>query len=444
MADQHLSANNTSDIERPPITEDEGENHHQSFDGHLMLRVPEVLRVNKRNLDDHYAPKIVSIGPYYHGLPELRKAEELKHEVLELSVSRSSKQLLYRRISEVIDQIRNCYVGVSRDRYGDEELAEMMLLDASFALCLIDSKTRDGENGELVHRNLGIAAMPFVFNDLILFENQIPLMVISLLYELTRGAASNLIYELRRFIAFVNNWPIEKIPVEGERLPFHLLDAFYQLFVKDVDDAEEEPSNRRQRRTWRRENPNKFWDYNRQSRSVTDLKAKGIHFKPSSYCFKDIKFKSYTFYGQLQLPVLSFDANSRLILVQSIAYEMSLGRDINFIVLCYVNFMKSLIVKSEDVKELREKKILISDLDSDEQIVEAIKGIDTHSFGTDSIFYEVKNQIAKHCSSEAKTWIAELIHTYFRSPWTSIALFAATFLLCLTFLQTYYTINPRK
>ncbi|CAA2997465.1 Hypothetical predicted protein [Olea europaea subsp. europaea] len=126
-----------------------------------------------------------------------------------------------------------------------------------------------------------------------------------------------------------------------------------------------------------------------------------------------------------------------------IAYEASPESDTGIPIICYVNFLKSLIVKSEDVKELREKKILFSTLDSDEQVVEVIKEIDTSGLDNYYIFDDVKMRIEKHCSSKAKTWIAELIHTYFRNPWTFIALLAATFLLCLTFLQTYYTVNPK-
>ncbi|CAA3000725.1 Hypothetical predicted protein [Olea europaea subsp. europaea] len=127
MEDQHPSANNTRDTEcKIPITD-----HHQYFDGCRIHRVPYLMRFNK---EDYCATKTVSFGPYYHGLPVLRMAEELKRKVLEDFVSSSCKELFCSQISEVIDQIRNCYVGVSRDEYDDGPLAEMMLQDASFAI----------------------------------------------------------------------------------------------------------------------------------------------------------------------------------------------------------------------------------------------------------------------------------------------------------------------
>ncbi|CAA3028964.1 Hypothetical predicted protein [Olea europaea subsp. europaea] len=94
------------------------------------------MRFKKHNEEDYFTPKMVSFGPYYHGLPELGMAKEFKHEVLTMFVSSSGnyKQFFYCQIIEVIDQIRNCYVEVSRVAYDDGALAEMILLDASFAI----------------------------------------------------------------------------------------------------------------------------------------------------------------------------------------------------------------------------------------------------------------------------------------------------------------------
>ncbi|XP_022883215.1 UPF0481 protein At3g47200-like [Olea europaea var. sylvestris] len=384
MADPNLPANNASDTKRQNCQ---------------MRTVPELVRFNKHTKEDYYTPKMVSFGPYYHGLPELRIAEELKRKVLEEFVSSTCIKSLENQILGVIDQIRNRYVGVSKIAYDDKELAEMMLLDASFAIYIMKIELGCSETFEHSRWHLGIAATPCLSEDLILFNNQIPLLVIKLLCDLMHGSRCTLIYDFLSFFIFRKKELIRRIPGEDEWQPLHLLDASYQLLVKHGNETTQENSN----------------EYDRQSLSVTALKAKGIHFKPSSYSLKDIKFESFKFYGQLQLPIFFFNANSKLRFTQMIEHEMTLEEEYDFTFLCYVNFMKSLIVKSEDVKELREKKILFSDLDSDEQIVEVIKGIDTHRLGTDFLFDEEKKKIVKHCSSKAKTCIAELFHTHFRS-----------------------------
>ncbi|KAK4432067.1 hypothetical protein Salat_0968800 [Sesamum alatum] len=127
-----------------------------------------------------------------------------------------------------------------------------------------------------------------------------------------------------------------------------------------------------------------------------------------------------------------------------IAFEMSTETDYECYVIAYVNFMKSLIETTGDVKELREKGIMVSHLRSDDQMVRMFKQIDTYGVDHWGLFQDVTTRIDDHCNSKAKTWMADLIHTYFRTPCTAIALLAAGFLLCFTFLQTFYTIHPMK
>lgn len=74
---------------------------------------------------------------------------------------------------------------------------------------------------------------------------------------------------------------------------------------------------------------------------------------------------------------LLFNIHPKLFFTHMIAYEASSESNIDIIITCFVNFLKWLTVKREDLKELREKKIFFSTLDSEEKIVEVIKEIDT-------------------------------------------------------------------
>ncbi|XP_022883207.1 UPF0481 protein At3g47200-like [Olea europaea var. sylvestris] len=447
MEDQHPSANNTRD------TEGEGEDQYSP----RMHRVPELVRFNKHNEEDYYAPKMVSFGPYYHGLKEFGMAEKFEHEVLKMFVSSSgkSKESCHCQIFKVIDKIRNCYVGVSRDAYDDRTLAEMILLDASFAIYLMKISAGDFKKYYHFCQHLGRALLKFAFQDLCLLDNQIPLWVIELLTNLIYGNEEEgpmLISEFLSYYALQSNFTIS-ITGEDKKKPLHLVAALHQLLV-ELDNEGEKPSSYCLKNInfkfkclwwpWKNENPYALWVHDAQPRPVTDLKAKGIHFKRSSYDLKNIKFRSYKFYGQLQLPVWHVDAVSKQLHTQLIAYEALQESNVGMPIICNVNFLKSLIVKSEDVKELREKKILINGFDNDEQVVEVIKGINTWGLHDTTNVDDVRVCIEKHCSSKAKTWIAELINTYFRSPWTFTALVAANLFLCLTFLQTYYTMNLPK
>ncbi|XP_047974392.1 putative UPF0481 protein At3g02645 [Salvia hispanica] len=235
-------------------------------------------------------------------------------------------------------------------------------------------------------------------------------------------------------IAFYGDYNMTQLPWTEEEEPLHLLEALRRTSLRLVQTQQ---------------NSTLFWQlikkYNQSSkkltppfrsvtdlianvasvlpvfdspfRSVTDLIAKGIHLRKSSHCLTDISFFSYGLFAQLHLPFFFVSDESKVFFSNLIAFEMSPVTATDYGVTSYFNFMKTLINNAKDVKVLREKGILISALASDEQM-----------------------RINEHC----KTWMADLFNTNFQSPWTVMALLAATFLLCLTFLQTYYTINPRN
>ncbi|KAI3448831.1 hypothetical protein Pfo_005496 [Paulownia fortunei] len=174
-------------------------------------------------------------------------------------------------------------------------------------------------------------------------------------------------------------------------------------------------------------------------RSATDLKAKGIHFKPSStQSLKDVKFKSKFIYAQLELPTWGVSIYTKVFFLNMIAFELSPNNPNMGEVTSYINLMKSLIESPADVKELREKKILYNMLGSDEEVLNVYKDINTYGAYNPQIFHVVKEKIQAHYNSKPKTWIAELIHTHFRTPWTIIALLAAMTLLALASVQVHY------
>ncbi|KAG8363660.1 hypothetical protein BUALT_Bualt19G0045600 [Buddleja alternifolia] len=185
--------------------------------------------------------------------------------------------------------------------------------------------------------------------------------------------------------------------------------------------------------------------YYHSFRSVTDLKAKGIHFRPSpTESLMDVKFTSNFLYAQVQLPFWCVSVNSKVFFLNIIAFEFSPNNLTCCEVTAYMHFMKSLIERPEDVKELREKRILITMLGSDEEVLSVYKEINTYWGFNDHIYHDVKEKIQSHYNSKRKTWIAELIHTYFRSPWTILTFLAAFTLLCLSSLQTCYTVYPKS
>ncbi|KAH6758068.1 hypothetical protein C2S52_023079 [Perilla frutescens var. hirtella] len=440
----------------------------------VLHRVPPRLREKNKKA---YDPCVVSLGPYHHGQPQFREFEELKDELVNIMLKADHRRHLFRaNILERIEDIRHFYGGLSRDEYDDEALAEMMLRDACIVLYIVEmcagneevEENRKLEKAMFVFRRLGMFHWYVMAVDVVYkLENQIPWWLINSLIKSAydghnKEEGEALILRFLSFRTSGDSTKLKQLPwyqVRDEYCPLHLLEAIRITNLVnpevpkinnllDLDRYGEEKATFKCCKWWRRKSyaPAAIAGRRLPFRSVTELKAKGIHFKPSSNFLLDIRFDSYYFFAVLHLPVIAVSKEDGITFSNMVALEMSPGTPCtDMMVTSYLGLMKSMIEDSKDVKALQEKGIIESFVGESEEIVRMFKEIDSHGMESiGGVFDVMKMRINEHCNSKAKTWIAELINTNFRSPWTAIALFAAAFLLCLTFLQTYFTINPRK
>ncbi|PIN16409.1 hypothetical protein CDL12_10936 [Handroanthus impetiginosus] len=393
---------------------------------------------------------VVSIGPYHHGKPELQNCYE-----------------------------RNCIKS-----YSDDELVRMMLLDACFIIIYIETSCIEGRpqsahekmiasNADNMFQKLGISIMSTVLRDMFLLENQIPLQIIKLLLEsryngnqlgeeLLHSDCQHRHMNLLTASLFEDFQAKRKLPPGHHQEELYLHEAFRRLVIfgfvhetketclgfinrkffycfeaeertvgdSNIDsdsDVESGVSSLGKSRFQSRmnyltagasgklfKNVHNEGDNARSDKlkfvnlfhSVTDLKPASIRFKPNqTLSLKDVTFESYCIFGKLQLPFWFVSTHTKVFFMNMIAYQFNPGkfRPDKFFVTAHINLMKSLIVRPEDAKEL--------------------------------------HKIQAHCNGKAKRWIPELINTYFRSPWSFIALVATTYFLVLTTLQTIYTMK---
>lgn len=156
--------------------------------GHArMHKVSPQLLMNKvqyKNEPSVYNPISVSLGPYHHGKEEFHRAEEFKYLCLHRCADGDDqhKDHLYELVLEKVNEIRDCYAEVSvLNRYGDNDLAQMMLLDACFIINFMLMSQSD-DIAKDSYNCLGVAAaLPFAARDIMLLENQIPFFVLKLL-----------------------------------------------------------------------------------------------------------------------------------------------------------------------------------------------------------------------------------------------------------------------
>ncbi|RVW83095.1 hypothetical protein CK203_040754 [Vitis vinifera] len=98
-------------------------------------KVPQMLR-GTQDFKKFYEPRLISIGPYHHGKPHLHAGEIIKRLCARkfLADSEQDMDALYTKIQSNIEAVRTCYDMISTNKYDDEKLARMMLLDGCFLL----------------------------------------------------------------------------------------------------------------------------------------------------------------------------------------------------------------------------------------------------------------------------------------------------------------------
>ena len=425
-------------------------------------KVPPMLRNNERT-KDYYDPKLISFGPYHHGKDELQATQKIKTKVMRNFILEHGKTIedLYIKVRKLNAHARSCYVDGSTNWYSDEEFALMMLQDGCFILFFIECRTSVHQNnGEWLTRrkfdnllmiyDLGIFELRNLYRDIMLLENQIPFKVLNVLMRnIYRGDEG-----LEMIESFLNWIYWGKNQKEGTRdeyneEPVHLLGLLKTVISKVGDHIETVLENEDVAMT----------SYIQSFGSVSDLQANGINFKPinsisllsallkekpKSLSVRDVDYKSGFFTGELKLPPMILTSDSVVNYTNLIAFEMRARTD--FTVISYISFMNSLIESPVDVKVLRSNRIIPRSMSSDEEVFNMLKEISTTNLPQNwSIYQGVRQGMERHNNNKTKIWIAELRHKYFSQPWSVINfVFALIVALTLSFVQTFYTINPRK
>ncbi|KAL0006813.1 hypothetical protein SO802_008315 [Lithocarpus litseifolius] len=424
-------------------------------------KVPLRLRKNPRS-KDYFDPTVISFGPYHHGKRELQEIETIKTEAMLKFIKESGKSFpeFYYKVREMNHFTRACYVDCSKEKYCDDSFALIMLRDGCLISYLLDNLVHESwaKVLELFVNYGSFLGYASVIRDMLLLENQIPLAILELLMSLRYNDKQDVPKMIKQFIYQVF-WSVspEDVPEQRNEGPqdYFPLQCIQKEFSKDV---------------YRKKEPTLcfkfrycFWnpfantsekehdpadDYP-SYRSLSELKAKGIHFKPinsslRSISFSDIEFIPGFFSAQLKLPPLILDYDRIILWNNLVAFELSGAGQANMVITSYINFLKALIANPDDVKELRSKRILLNYVGNDEEMFKFFKEISTGSFQDSSIYRNIRENIEKHFRSKTRTWVAEIIYIYFRNPWSALGLFAAIAVVVLSFVQTYFTIHPAK
>ena len=434
-----------------------------------------LLRDNDKDLVKYYEPRVVSLGPIHYRNPKYQLGEKYKFVLAceFIEASGKTKEEVYNKIKEKIDELRKCFEEEVTKEYDDEELTWLLFVDGCAILQFIYCTANDDEFEGLNIKNDSVA---FGHQDLLLLENQLPYRLLKWLMSLSEKK-KELEKSIEDFIkvhhqvpddqqscfldwcclkwlpsflwkrskrrqeefekkesSLSRNKPQEQtISVEGE--PIHLLDLLRTRFLANHDGQRVPKINRKKRK-----------ELNWQSyRNVQELQAAGIHLKRSqnsclSLC--DLSFTTlFWCFGFLWLPPLIVDDSTGPKFFNLIAYEMCPDFHNDYEVSSYISFLDSLIDEVNDVKELRKAGVLYNLLGSDQEVAELFNEIGTDLVPNTQIYSYVRSEIQKYYKNKCLTWITQALHEHFSSPWTIIAFLGALLALALTVVQTWYTVD---
>lgn len=158
-----------------------------------IYRVPAcVTDLNKKA----YKPQAVSFGPYHHGEEHLKAIEDHKHRALFRFLKRSDKpiQLLVESLAEVVQDLKDSYDSLDQKWRNDTSaFLQLMIVDGCFMLEILRTATHSMDdyaaNDPIFSDHGRLYIMPYLRRDMLMLENQLPMLVLDKLLALESDKA---------------------------------------------------------------------------------------------------------------------------------------------------------------------------------------------------------------------------------------------------------------
>uniref|UniRef100_A0ACD5X7Z4 Uncharacterized protein n=1 Tax=Avena sativa TaxID=4498 RepID=A0ACD5X7Z4_AVESA len=426
-----------ADVEKALMSDGEPSAEVALWQWHSIYRVPACIKDLNRKA---YQPQVVSLGPLHHGEPHLLPMDLHKRRSLLHLLRRARKPLLefLAAVAGVAEQLEGAYQGLQlvdddchrgKETTSRERFLELMVTDGCFLLEVMRTasglEVNDYAPNDPVFSTHGLLyTVPYIRRDMIIIENQLPLLVLDKLMAVETGNHGNEDLINRMVLRFLSPaaWPL----ATGVGLALHPLDILRRsILYGPTQTAPPAPPHHSA--------PDDI------IRSAEELYEAGIRFKRSqTSSLLDISFRR----GVLRLPAIVVDDTTEYMLLNLMAFERlhaGAGNEVT----AYVFFMDNMIDTAADVALLTCRRIVHNTVGSDKAVAKLFSGLSRDVvLEPHSALDDVHRQVNAYCRKRWNRWRANLVHTYFRSPWSFLSLAAAIFLLGMTIMQTIYTVLP--
>jgi hypothetical protein len=162
---------------------------------HAIYRVPACIKDLNRKA---YQPQVVSLGPFHHGEPHLLPMDLHKRRSLLHLLRRARKPLseFVAAVAAVAEQLEGAYQGLVDDWHCKEgrreRFLELMVTDGCFLLEVMRTASgwdvNDYAPNDPVFSTHGLLyTVPYIRRDMIIIENQLPLLVLHKLLAVETG-----------------------------------------------------------------------------------------------------------------------------------------------------------------------------------------------------------------------------------------------------------------
>ncbi|KAG6484273.1 hypothetical protein ZIOFF_061068 [Zingiber officinale] len=423
-----------------------------------MFEVSKILRDAQPKA---YEPKIVSLGPYHYHKPHLRAMNQqhkwsLLNKLLDQDRSKDLKYYL-KVIKDNETRARNAYPTQSMIGICENQFVTMMLLDCVFVIEILWLWKKSPEGIKNLVFMSEQRSQIIVARDMLLLENQLPFFLIETLFDSAftghPGVRGKLKSWLGEFFSGFLDSKISQVP-NGSHI-HHILHLFYLGVVPSninscicavshatVDSAATERTDRHQSITRLGWIP-----------SATRLEETRIKFRrnksPTDAQLLGITFEKGFLKGVLTIPQFEVDDDTNILFRNLIALEQCDIRniaDVGAPFTAYVFFMSCIIHTAADVEILQRNDIIISGIGSNRQVARLFNSLCKEVVVDSDKCYlsQVVKEVNAHSNSIWKSWWAELIYKYFRTPWSFISFAAAFLFFTMAVVQLTFTIKNYK
>jgi hypothetical protein len=163
---------------------------------HCIYRVPACIRDFNSKA---YTPQVVSLGPFHHGYRDLLSMEEHKLRAVRHVVRRAgvTARELVAAVDEVAEQLECSYMDLGDEwkGRGRSRFLQMMVADGCFLLevmrmAAVNQVGDYAPNDPVFSRHGLIYTLPYIRRDMIMIENQLPLLVLQRITTVESGNSS--------------------------------------------------------------------------------------------------------------------------------------------------------------------------------------------------------------------------------------------------------------